>query len=309
MFSEKTTITEAEEAVTMAARETLPAHTLRYDALLVFVTMIWGSTFLVVKNTVRLSGPFTYLAFAYGVGALTLALIFRRRLVRITRAELRNGLIIGLILFTGYALQTTGLQFTTVSKAGFITGLNVPLIPVFMFLLLRQKSARGAVVGIILSFAGLFLLSFNNQLTLSVGIGELLIFGAAVAFALHVVAISRFAPGADATNLVIMQIGLTSLLSFISIPLAHQPLFVPSWSFWIAVMLLGTIDVAFTLLVMNRVQQFMGGTKAALIYALEPVWAALTGLLLAGDVLSVPAWIGCACILAGMVVGRLGQAG
>lgn len=309
MFSEKTTITEAEEAVTMAARETLPAHTLRYDALLVFVTMIWGSTFLVVKNTVRLSGPFTYLAFAYGVGALTLALIFRRRLVRITRAELRNGLIIGLILFTGYALQTTGLQFTTVSKAGFITGLNVPLIPIFMFLLLRQKSARGAVVGIILSFAGLFLLSFNNQLTLSVGIGELLIFGAAVAFALHVVAISRFAPGADATNLVIMQIGLTSLLSFISIPLAHQPLFVPSWSFWIAVMLLGTIDVAFTLLVMNRVQQFMGGTKAALIYALEPVWAALTGLLLAGDVLSVPAWIGCACILAGMVVGRLGQAG
>lgn len=309
MFSEKTTITEAEEAVTMAVRETLPAHTLRYDALLVFVTMIWGSTFLVVKNTVRLSGPFTYLAFAYGVGALTLALIFRRRLVRITRAELRNGLIIGLILFTGYALQTTGLQFTTVSKAGFITGLNVPLIPVFMFLLLRQKSARGAVVGIILSFAGLFLLSFNNQLTLSVGIGELFIFGAAIAFALHVVAISRFAPGADATNLVIMQIGLTSLLSFISIPLAHQPLFVPSWSFWIAVVLLGTIDVAFTLLVMNRVQQFMGGTKAALIYALEPVWAALTGLLLAGDVLSVPAWIGCACILAGMIVGRLGQAG
>lgn len=309
MFSEKTTITETGDAVGTAARETLPAHKLRYDALLVFVTMIWGSTFLVVKNTVRLSGPFTYLAFAYGVGALVLALIFRRRLARITRAELRNGLIIGLILFTGYALQTTGLQSTTVSKAGFITGLNVPLIPIFIFLLLRQKSSRGAVFGIVLSFAGLFFLSFNNQLTLSVGIGELLIFGAAVAFALHVVAISRFAPGADATNLVIMQIGLTSLLSFISIPLAHQPLFVPSWSFWIAVLLMGTIDVAFTLLVMNRVQQFMGGTKAALIYALEPVWAALTGLLLAGDVLSVPAWIGCACILAGMVVGRLGQAG
>jgi drug/metabolite transporter (DMT)-like permease len=82
-------------------------------------------------------------------------------------------------------------------------------------------------------------------------------------------------------------------------------LFVPSWQFWIAVVLMGTIDVAFTLLVMNRVQQFIGGTKAALIYALEPVWAALAGLLLAGDVLSVPAWIGCGCILAGMVVGRL----
>jgi drug/metabolite transporter (DMT)-like permease len=306
MLSEKAMKTETQETATTTLRKASPASTLRYDALLVFITMIWGSTFLVVKYVVKLSGPFTYLAFAYGIGTLTLALIFRKRLARITRAELRNGLIIGLFLFTGYALQTTGLQFTTVSKAGFITGLNVPLIPVFMFLLLRQKASRGAVVGIILSFVGLFLLSFNNQLTLSIGVGELLIFGAAIAFALHVVNISRFSPGADATNLVIMQIGLSSLLSFIAIPIAHQPLFVPSWPFWIAVVLMGTIDVAFTLLVMNRVQQFIGGTKAALIYALEPVWAALTGLFLAGDVLSVPAWIGCGCILAGMIVGRLG---
>jgi drug/metabolite transporter (DMT)-like permease len=305
MLSEKAMKTETQETATTAVRKASPVHTLRYDALLVFITMIWGSTFLVVKYVVRLSGPFTYLAFAYGIGALTLALIFHKRLARITRAELRNGLIIGLFLFTGYALQTTGLQFTTVSKAGFITGLNVPLIPVFMFLLLRQKATRGAVVGILLSFVGLFLLSLNNQLTLSIGVGELLIFGAAIAFALHVVNIHRFSPGADATNLVIIQIGLSSLLSFIAIPITHQPLFVPSWQFWIAVVLMGTIDVAFTLLVMNRVQQFIGGTKAALIYALEPVWAALAGLLLAGDVLSVPAWIGCGCILAGMVVGRL----
>ncbi len=306
MISEKATMTKIENTVVTPAREALPARTLRYDALLVFITMIWGSTFLVVKNTVRVSGPFTYLAFAYGVGALTVALIFRKRLVHMTRAELRNGLIIGLFLFTGYALQTMGLQFTTVSKAGFITGLNVPLIPVFMFLLLRQKASRGAVAGIIISFVGLFLLSFNNRLTPSIGIGELLIFGAAIAFALHVVCISRFSPGADATNLVIMQIALTSILSFIAIPLTHQPVFVPAWSFWIAVVLMGTLDIAFTLLVMNRVQQFIGGTKAALIYALEPVWAALAGLLVAGDVLSVPAWIGCACILAGMIVGRLG---
>src|ERR1700730_7031080 len=306
MISHESAVMDAEKEAGITPQKALHAPSLRYDALLVLITMIWGSTFLVVKYTVRLSGPFTYLAFSYGIGALTLALIFRKRLARITPSELRNGLIIGLFLFAGYALQTTGLQFTTVSKAGFITGLNVPLIPVFMFLLLRQKASRGAVVGILLSFVGLFLLSINNQLTLSIGIGEVLIFGAAIAFALHVVNISRFSPGADATNLVIIQIGLSSLLSFIAIPIAHQPLFVPSWPFWIAVVLMGTIDVAFTLLIMNRVQQFIGGTKAALIYALEPVWAALTGLLLASDVVSVPAWIGSGCILAGMIVGRLG---
>lgn len=306
MLYEKAMKTETQETAPRADRKASPAHTLRYDALLVSITMIWGSTFLVVKYVVKLSGPFTYLAFAYGIGALVLALVFRERLARITRAELRNGVIIGLFLFTGYALQTSGLQFTTVSKAGFITGLNVPLVPVFMFLLLRQKASRVAIAGILLSFVGLFLLSLSNQLTLSIGVGELLIFGAAVAFALHIVNISRFSPGADATNLVIMQIGLSSLLSFIAIPIVHQPLFVPSWPFWIIVVLMGTIDVAFTLLVMNRVQQFIGGTRAALIYALEPVWAALAGLLLAGDVLSIPAWIGCGCILVGMIVGRLG---
>src|SRR5947209_9370806 len=261
MISNETAVMDAEKEAGITPQKALHAHNLRYDALLVLITMIWGSTFLVVKYTVGLSGPFTYLAFSYGIGALTLALIFRKRLARITRAELRNGLIIGLFLFTGYALQTTGLQFTTVSKAGFITGLNVPLVPVFMFLLLRQKASRGAVVGLILSFIGLFLLSFNNHLTPSIGIGELLIFGGAIAFALHIVCISRFSPGADATNLVIIQLLPTSILSFIILPFVHEPLFVPSTSFWGAALLMGTVDIAFTLLIMNRVQQFVGGTR------------------------------------------------
>ena len=305
MISNGTAVMDAEKEPGITPQKALHAHSLRYDALLVLITMIWGSTFLVVKYTVGLSGPFTYLAFSYGIGALTLALIFRKRLARITRAELRNGLIIGLFLFAGYALQTTGLQFTTVSKAGFITGLNVPLVPIFFLLLLRQRPALTAIAGVVLSFLGLFLLSVNNQFTLSIDPGELLIFGAAIAFALHIVNISKFSPGADATNLVIIQLLPTSILSFIILPFVHEPLFVPSTSFWVAVLLMGTVDIAFTLLIMNRVQQFVGGTRAALIYAFEPMWAALAGLLFAGDVLSGPAWVGCACILAGMIVGRL----
>jgi len=306
MFSEETIKIESEGSATTTERAAMPARQLRYNALLVLITMIWGSTFLVVKYTVQLSGPFTYIAFTYSVATLMVVIIFRRHLVRITRAEIRKGLIIGMFLFAGYALQTTGLQFTTVSKAGFITGLNVPLVPVFLLLFLRQKPSPVAILGILLSFVGLILLSLNNQFTLSIGVGELLIFGAAVAFAMHIVNISRFSAGADTTNLVIIQLGLVSILSFIFIPITREPLLVPSWSFWIAVLLMGAFDVAFTLTVMNRVQQFIGGTRAALIYALEPVWAALAGLLLAGEVLSIPAWIGCGCILTAMVIGRLG---
>jgi len=300
-------MTEVESAqdIRQASQKPVPQHGLHHDLLLVVITMIWGGTFLVVKDAVRLSGPFLYLALCYSIGTLTLALIFRKRLLRITRSELKNGLIIGVFLFTGYALQTVGLQYTTVSKAGFITGLYVPLVPVFSFFFLRQKPAPGAIIGIVLSLAGLALLSIDDRFNLVFGFGELLILGCAFAFAMHIVCIGKFAPHADAINLAIIQLALTSVLSFLAIPIVREPFTMPPLPFWGAVLFMGVVDIAFTLLTMNWVQQFVGSTRAALIYALEPMWAALFGYLLAGDSLSLSAWVGCIFILAGMVMGRI----
>lgn len=275
---------------------------LRLDILLIVVTMIWGSTFLIVQKTVRLSGPFTFLALCFGVGSLTLAIIFRKRLRHLTRSELVMGMFIGLFLFAGYALQTTGLQFTTSSKAGFITGLYVPLVPVFSWLILRQQPTRGAVVGIALSVIGLILLSINNQFNFEFGLGEALILGCAFAFALHIISISKFVPHADAVNLAIVQLTLTSVLSFIAMPLAREPFVMPPLPVWGAVVFMGVVDIAFCLVAMNWVQQFISSNRATLVYALEPAWAGLFGFL-AGQNLSNPAWIGCACIFLGMIVG------
>src|SRR5438067_1673717 len=93
------------------------------DLLLILVTLIWGSTFLVVQNSIKQVEPYTFLAFRFGIGALTLAVLFWKHLRRLTRAELLSGSLIGLFLFGGYAFQTIGLQYTTTSKVGFITGL------------------------------------------------------------------------------------------------------------------------------------------------------------------------------------------
>jgi drug/metabolite transporter (DMT)-like permease len=307
MLSEEQLIEDTTRGTAGTAQQALPSRRLRNEALLALNTVIWGGTFLVVKYEVKLSGPFTYLAACYAVGSLTLALIFHKRLAHITRAELRGGLLLGLVLFAGYAFQTTGLQFTSVSKAGFITGLYVPLVPIFFFVFLRQRPAFTAIIGVVLSFAGLFLLSVNNQLNFSIGIGEVLIFGAAVAFAAHILLIGKLSAGVDMTNLAIIQITLTSLLSFAVLPFAHELHTMPPAQFWLIAVLMGICDIAYTLLVMNRVQQRVGGIRATLIYSMEPLWAALAGVLLAGDVLSIPAWIGCGCILGGMIVGRLGQ--
>ncbi len=280
-------------------------HHLKYDLVLVLVTAIWGATFLVTKFTLRLIGPFTYLGLCYAVATLTLALIFHKRLPRITRAELRSGLIVGIALFTGYACQTVGLQWTTVSKAGFITGLYVPLVPLCALFFLRQRVPGPAIVGMLLSVTGLFLISLNKQFNLAFGPGEWLMLCCAIAFALHIVFISKFAPSVDAINLALIQLAVTSLLSFLAVPLAHEPIAPPPLLAWVPVLALGTCDMAFCLLMMNWVQQFMSSTRAALIYALEPMWATFFGVLLAGDVLSLFAWIGCACIFVGMVAGRL----
>ena len=278
---------------------------LKYELVLVLMSIIWGATFLVTKGTLKLIGPFTYLGLCYTVATLTLIAIFHKRLRSLTRVELFSGCLIGVFLFAGYGFQTVGLQWTTVSKAGFLTGLYVPLVPLFALLFLRQRVPGMAVLGVALSVIGLLLLSLSPQFNLVFGKGEVLILCCAVAFALQVILVGKFAPDVDAINLAIIQLGLTAILSFIAIPLNHEPLAPPPLVAWIPVLLLGIMDMAFTLTAMNWIQQYVSSTRATLIYALEPVWATLFGVLIAGDVLNTAAWIGCGCILAGMVTGRL----
>ncbi len=276
----------------------------KVNALLVFVSMIWGSTFLIVQQTIRLTGPFTFLAMRFGIGALVLAVIFHKRLAQITRAEIITGSIIGLFLFGAYALQTTGLQYTTSSKAGFITGLYVPLVAILAVPLLRQKPTLGSILGVIFSVAGLALISVNSSYQLTFGLGEFLVMGCAIASALHIICISKFAPRVDAMNLALVQIALTAVLSLIVMPIAREPFVLPPLPVWGSALFMGVAATAFALAVMNRVQQFVSSTQATLIYALELVWVGLLGSL-AGEQLSLLAWMGCGCIFLGMITGEL----
>src|SRR5258708_17834296 len=276
----------------------------KVNALLVFVTMIWGSSFLIVQHTLKLTGPFTCLAMRFSIGALVLAVIFHKRLAQITRAEIITGSIIGLFLFGTYALQTTGLQYTTSSKAGFITGLYVPLVAILAVPLLGQKPTLGSMLGVMLSVAGLILISVNSSFQFTFGLGELLVMGCAIASALHVICISKFVPRGDAMNLAIVQIALTAVLSFIAIPIAREPFVLPPLPVWESALFMGLAATAFALAVLNRVQQFVSGTQATLIYALELVWVGMLGSL-AGEQLSLFAWIGCGCILLGMLTAEL----
>src|SRR3989441_3028215 len=293
---------------TTSLRSQLPQserwRNVKVNALLVFVSMIWGSTFLIVQQTIRLTGPFTFLAMRFGIGALVLAVIFHKRLAQITRAEIITGSIIGLFLFGAYALQTTGLQYTTSSKAGFITGLYVPLVAILAVPMLRQKPTLGSMLGVIFSLAGLALISVNSSYQFTFGLGEFLIMGCAIACALHVIFISKFAPRVDAMNLALVQIALTAVLNLIAMPLAREPFVLPPLPVWGSALFMGVAETAFAPPGMNRVQQFVSSTQATLIYALELVWVGLLGSL-AGEQHSLFAWMGCGCIVLGTITGEL----
>lgn len=296
--------TNEELAIKHAQYQTTNWRRWQVDLLLILVTLIWGSTFLVVQNSLKQVEPYTFLAFRFGLGTLTLAVLFWKHLRRLTKAELFSGSLIGLFLFGGYAFQTIGLQYTTTSKVGFITGLNVVIVPVLSILILRQWPNLSSTIGVILAAFGMFLLSIGDKFNLEFGIGEALVFGCAVCFAFQVVLVSRFAPRQDPYNLAIVQLGVTALLSFLFIVPGGEPLAIPPEMTWLAIIFMGIVATAFTFATMNRVQQFTTSTRAALIYSLEPVFAGIFGYL-AGETLSLPAWVGCGLIFIGMICSEI----
>ncbi|HMA37815.1 MAG TPA: DMT family transporter [Chloroflexia bacterium] len=286
------------------------AHRPRWqaDLILGLVTLIWGGTFLLVQDSVRLTGPFSFLALRFLIGTLALGLTFPRRLARLTRRELGTGGVIGLFLFGGYALQTLALQLTTSAKVGFLTGLSVAMVPILAWGVLGQRPPVQAVVGTLLATMGLGLLSLGTGLAVQVGPGEALGLGCAVCFAAQIVAISRWAPEVDALNLAWVQVATTAGLSALAAPLHGEPLVLPPAPVWLAALFLGCLATAFAFAVINSVQQFTTSTRAALIYALEPVFAGLFGFW-AGEPLTAVAWAGCGLIVLGMISGELHRPG
>lgn len=275
------------------------------DVWLVFVTLIWGSTFVIVKGALNSVGPFGFVTFRFLLAALVLGAIFWSRIRTSARSEMLAGVLIGVWLFAGYILQTIGLQYTTTSKAGFITGLAVVLVPLFSTVFLRRPPSRGALFGVLLATAGLALLSLHGDLSFAPG--DLWVLGGAVSFALHITTIAHFAPRMDPLRLAFFQVITTGLVSLALAPHFETLTLALPATAWAAIAFTGVVATALVLSIQTTAQQFTSPTHTAVIFALEPVFAALFGFLLAGDRLGVREILGCALILAGMLAAESGD--
>src|SRR3954454_15592793 len=154
------------------------------DGTLVGMTLVWGCSFVLVKDIVAVVPPMLWLAVRFAFGALALAVIVvaARRWRGLTWREVRWGALLGVVLWAAYALQTVELQSTSPSNGGFITGLSVVLVPLFGLFILGQRPDRWAVIGVVMATVGLALLSLHIEERLAVSWGDALVFGCAIAF-------------------------------------------------------------------------------------------------------------------------------
>ncbi len=286
------------------------SRTLKAHILLVLITLIWGATFVVIKNTLADVTPLFFNAVRMLLASLCLLLIFWKEIRQLRRPAFQAALVAGLFLWAGYELQTTGLKLTTPSKSGFLTGISVVLVPLFLALFWKRKVNRWTAVGVGVAFLGLILMTVPAGVDAwaewsSVNAGDLLTLACAVAFAFHIIVLGRATQKYPFAQIAFMQTAVATVLMFATVPMLE--VVQVTWSpavVW-GILVTGILGTAVAFSVQAWAQQFTPATHTALIFTLEPVFAWLTSYIVLHERLGTRAGFGAGLILAGVLVSEL----
>ncbi|MFZ3047420.1 MAG: DMT family transporter [Desulfatirhabdiaceae bacterium] len=287
----------------------LNQRVLRADWLLLLTAVIWGCAFVAQRAGMNHVGPFTFNGIRFLLGALALMpfIIYRnrrypqpngRQAFLFSNLSFSNGLLVGVILFCGASLQQIGMVYTTAAKGGFITGLYVILVPV-IGLFIGHRSGWGSWFGSLLAFAGMYLLSVNENLSFAPG--DLWVLAGAFFWAVHVLIIGWLSPRVDPVQLACAQFLVCSFFSIIAAMMIETITVTGIVGGLIPILYGGlmSVGIAYTLQVVA--QKDAPPVHASIILSLETVFAALAGWLLLEEILGLRAIIGCVLMLAGML--------
>ncbi|MFQ1678447.1 DMT family transporter [Pantoea dispersa] len=286
-----------------ASTSRLSLRITRQELVLIFITMVWGGTFLVVHRAMAHSGPFFFVGLRFATASLLLAFFFRRYLRHITWLEIKAGTLIGVAIAGGYGLQTWGMQTISSSQSAFLTALYVPVVPLLQWLFLRRPPGLMAWLGILLAFTGLVLVAGPQDGSLTLNAGEIATLLSTLAIAAEIILISRYAGQVDVRRVTLVQLLVASACAFVlmlpngeSLPTLSAPLLFSALG-------LGAAS-ALIQVTMNWAQRSVSPTRATVIYAGEPVWAGVVGRI-ASERLPAAALLGGALIVCGVIVSEL----
>lgn len=276
------------------------------EFMLITVTLFWGATFPIVKDAIGEMPVMAFLWVRFAMASVLLAMIAGRTgFATLDRRGWRLGIFLGTLLFLSYLFQTFGLERTSSANAGFLTGLGVVWVPLLAGPLLKKPAAFGSKVGVGLALLGLLMLSWQSPWTLN--IGDLLVVICSIFIGLHILGLDAFTKGYDGRALTFVQIATMTAWCCLG-SLIFEPVSWPQqWtgSLIFAFLITSVFATAYAFWAMTTFQNRTTPTRAALIYTLEPVFAAIFSIWLAGDRLTMVGWAGGAMIVIGMIVAEV----
>ena len=287
--------------------------TLKADILLLITAIIWGSAFVAQRVGMDYVGPFTFNGVRFALGSLfLLPFIAATRKGRRSNGENRSSLhprtifsasiLAGFVLFLGASLQQVGIVYTTAGKAGFITGMYVILVPI-LGIHWGQKTSTGTWMGAVLAIVGLYLLSVTGDFTISKG--DLFVLIGAFFWAGHVLLLGWLSPKMDSLVLASTQFAVCSVLSIITAFSVETVILDNIIQGAIPILYGGLLSVGIAYTLQVVAQRTAHPAHASIILTLEGAFAAIGGWLILNEVLSMRSLVGCALMLAGMLVSQL----
>ena len=273
--------------------------------LLVFVTLIWGATFIIVKDALNDAGPFAFGTLRFTIaGILTLAVV-NKSIFTLTKTEVTGGLVCGFCLFCGYAFQNFGLMQTSASKSAFITSVSVLMVPIILYLFNIQKVKMKVWFAVVLATIGLYILL--DPRGGMINWGDILTFGCAMGFAVHIIFQGYYVK----KNVRVLPFFLVQAWVVVGLSFINSLLFEPIFAIWsprlISALLVTGIAATFiAILLMIWAQQILNPSETAIIFSLEPVFATVFAIIFAGEILGLWGYIGGGLIVLAVAYGESG---
>lgn len=274
------------------------------DLALIAITFIWGSTFTVVKQSLAQASPILFVALRFWVATILAIAFMPGQLSQISRKSIFRGLVLSVFLLGGFIFQTLGLRSTRPVYSAFVTSLSVLFVPLLGFFFFRHRPRPQTIAGVILATLGLYLLLLQMS-DMKISAGDVLTLICAILFALHILFLGLFVSTTDYRQLALLQMAGSAVICTILIPFLETPFIIWNSSLILYFFIAGVLATAVAFYVQARAQQFTTPNHAALIFSLEPFFAALFAYWILGQVLTAREWMGGVLILAGILMSEL----
>ncbi|MWV43115.1 EamA family transporter [Paenibacillus sp. HJL G12] len=273
------------------------------DLIVLLVTVFWGTSYLFMKIGLDSLQPINLIALRFGVAFVAAGCVFYKKLLKTDRKDLFYSMILGLLLFGMFVSIMLGLQSTSTSNAGFLMSMTVIFVPILSTVFTKNKLDKRLIAGLVLAMAGIGMLTLKAHTSLQAGDAWCIL--SALFFAIHIIMTGRATQKADSIRIGILQLGVTAVLALVFTLAFETPRFPNSGSGWISVLALGLVCSALGFVLQAIAQKYTTPTHTGLIFALEPVVAAVLGICFMKETLTLQGYIGAALVLSGVAFSEL----